>query len=323
MSSLAPADEADPTRQQLAGQQQPRPRSREGKAASAGRVDRTGWMGVVKGPLVDARAYAGPCERITFALLGPRSSLPPSRPSFLQASKARLPQRPPPSHQPQPCRPSSRSDPSYPSSPSEPSTRSGRELACELPLPWLQERADVCSVPSGSLSASRTKLHPGIGLQAAALRAGRALALLPRPRLPVPPRSSVGPLGPLSSSSPESGQVRQLILDLHFTASRVSSGRLSSSPGTAVSSVSPSRGRPQGRTSRHLSAHPRRCLSSVFKPLKNKTGLQSERLDSFYQGQAELYDATRGGLLKGRTTVRLVVELPAVMSRSREWKLIR
>lgn len=86
MSSLAPADEADPTRQ-LAGQQQPRPRSREGKAASAGRVDRTGWMGVVKGPLVDARAYAGPCERITFALLGPRSSLPPSRPSFLQASK--------------------------------------------------------------------------------------------------------------------------------------------------------------------------------------------------------------------------------------------
>ena len=45
-------------------------------------------------------------------------------------------------------------------------------------------------------------------------------------------------------------------------------------------------------------------MMAVFKPISNKTGAQSERLDSFYQGQSELYDATRGGLLKGRTTVR-------------------
>ena len=48
--------------------------------------------------------------------------------------------------------------------------------------------------------------------------------------------------------------------------------------------------------------HPTRHLP-VLKPLSVKSDAQSERLDAFYNGQASLYDQTRSGLLKGRTTM--------------------
>lgn len=38
-----------------------------------------------------------------------------------------------------------------------------------------------------------------------------------------------------------------------------------------------------------------------LKPVRG--GSQRERLDSFYAGQADVYDDTRGGLLKGRDTL--------------------
>lgn len=42
-----------------------------------------------------------------------------------------------------------------------------------------------------------------------------------------------------------------------------------------------------------------------LKPVRG--GSQKERLDSFYAGQADVYDDTRGGLLKGRDTLLRLV----------------
>ncbi|RUS13927.1 hypothetical protein BC937DRAFT_94590 [Endogone sp. FLAS-F59071] len=43
--------------------------------------------------------------------------------------------------------------------------------------------------------------------------------------------------------------------------------------------------------------------SCFLKPIGNHGHNQASRLDTFYQDQAEVYDATRGGLLRGRTTM--------------------
>ncbi|KAJ1934637.1 hypothetical protein EC988_008746, partial [Linderina pennispora] len=55
------------------------------------------------------------------------------------------------------------------------------------------------------------------------------------------------------------------------------------------------------------------AYNCFFKPLGLHTNQQG-RLDAFYEGQADVYDATRGGLLRGRTTM---LKLVAAELRSR------